>query len=77
MDKIDHSNPECTNPAEVEVRLDVITTREDFRICLDQITCIEADQDMDKITEVGQDMILKVEVTMGIIQEVIKGMKVY
>ena len=34
----------------------------------------EDDQDMDKTIEVGQDMILIIEVAMGIIQEEIKGM---
>ena len=29
---------------------------------------------MDKIIEVGQDMILIIEIVIGIIQEVIKGM---
>ena len=48
--------------------------REDFKIGLDQTTHTEDDQGMDKIIEVGQDMILIIEVAMNIIQEVIKGM---
>ena len=36
--------------------------------------CTEDDQGMDKIIEVGRDMILIIEVATGIIQEVIKGM---
>ena len=37
-------------------------TREDFKTGLDQTTCTEDDQGMAKITEVGQDMILIIEV---------------
>ena len=73
-DGTDHLNPVYTNPIEVEVRLDVTMIREDFKIGLDQTTCTEDDQDMDKIIEVGQDMILIREVPMGIIQVVIKSM---
>ena len=36
--------------------------------------CTEGIQDIIKIIEVGQDMILVIEVVMGIIQEVIQGM---
>ena len=71
--RIDHSNPECTNLTEAEVRLDAIMIREDFKIDFDQTMHTEADQGMDKTIEVGQDMILIIEVAMGIIQEVIKG----
>ena len=73
-DRTDHLNPECTNLIEVEVRPDLITIREDSKIGLDQRMHIDDDQGMDKTTEVGQDMILIIEVAMGIIQEVIKGM---
>ena len=48
--------------------------REDFKTGLDQTTCTENDQGMDKTIEVGQDMILIIEVATNIIQEVIKGM---
>ena len=48
--------------------------REDFKIGLDQTTCTEDDQGMDKTIEVGQDMILTIEVATGIIQEVVRGM---
>ena len=48
--------------------------REDFKTGLDQTTHTENDQGMDKTIEVGQDMILIIEVAMDIIQEVIKGM---
>ena len=37
--------------------------------------CTEDIQDIIKIIEVGQDMILVIEVVMGIIQEVIQGME--
>ena len=47
--------------------------REDFKIGLDQTMHTEADKGMDEIKEVGQDMILIIEVAMGIMQEVIKG----
>ena len=47
---------------------------EDFKTGLDQTMCIEDDQGMDKIIEVGQDMILIIEVATHIIQELIKGM---
>ena len=57
-----------------EFRLDVTMIREDFRIGLDQTTCTEDDQGMDKTIEVSQDMILIIEVVTNIIQEVIKGM---
>ena len=73
-DRTDCLNPVYTNTIEVEVRLDVTMIREDFKIGLDQTTCTEDDQGMDKIIEVGQDMILIIEVAMGIIQVVIKSM---
>ena len=37
--------------------------------------CTEDIQDVIKIIEVGQDMILVIEVVMGIIQQVIQGME--
>ena len=73
-DRIDHSNPECINLTEAEVRLDVTMIREDFKIGYDQTMHTEDDQGMDKIIEVGQDMILIIEVAMGIIQGITKGM---
>ena len=73
-DRIDHSNLECINPIGAEVRLDVTIIKVDLKIGLDQTMHTEDDQDMDKIIEVGQDMILIIEVAMGIVQEVIKGM---
>ena len=48
--------------------------REDFKTGSDQIIHTEDDLGMDKIIEVGQGMILIIEVVMGIILEVIKGM---
>ena len=39
------------------------------------ITHTEDDPDMDKTIEVGQDMILIIEVAMGIIQEVVRGIE--
>ena len=48
--------------------------REDFKIGLDQTTYTEDDHGMDKTVEVGQDMILIIEIATGIIQEVIRGM---
>ena len=73
-DRINHSNHECINPTEVEVRLDAITIREDIKVSLGQTMHTEDVQDIVKIIEVGQDMILITEVVMGIIQEAIKGM---
>ena len=48
--------------------------REDFKIGLDQTTHTEDGQGMDKTIEVGQYMILTIEVTTGIIEEVVRGM---
>ena len=56
------------------MRLDVITIREDFKIGSDQTTCTEDNQGMGKTIEVGQGMILIIEVDMGIIHEAMKGM---
>ena len=48
--------------------------REDFKIGSDQTMHTGDDQGMDKTIEVGQGMILLIEVAVGIIQEVMKGM---
>ena len=68
-DKTDSSNCDFINPIEVEDRQDAITNREAFKTGLGQTTTvtihIEEDQGMDKIIEVGQDMIL----TIGVIME--------
>ena len=48
--------------------------REDIKASLGQTICTEDIQDIVKIIEVRQDMILIIEVVTGIIQEVIKGM---
>ena len=73
-DRTDNSNLECTNQIEVEVRLDAITVRNDFKITLDPTTHTEDNHIMDKTIEVGQELTLITEVAMGIIQEVAKGM---
>ena len=60
-DKTESSNCKFINPIEVEDRQDAITNREYFRTGLVQTTGTmhtEEDQGMDKIIEVGQDMIL-------------------
>ena len=49
--------------------------REDFRTGLDQTAHTEDDQGIEKTIEVGQDMILIIEVVIDTIQEVIKGME--
>ena len=67
MDRIDSLNHEFISPIEVEDRQDTITNREDFRTGLGQTTHTEEDQGMDKITEVGQDMILIIGVVTDII----------
>ena len=48
--------------------------REDFRTGLDQTMHTEDDKGMDKTTELGQVMILIIEVVTDIIREVVKGM---
>ena len=73
-DRIDHSSLKCINLIGAEARLDANMVREDFKIGSDQITCTEDDHGMDKTIQVAQDMILIIEVVMGIIQEKIKGM---
>ena len=49
--------------------------REDIKAGLGQTMHTEDIQDIVKIIEAGQDMILIIEVVMGIIQEVIEGME--
>ena len=73
-DKIDNLINKYISLIEAEVRLGATMIREDFRTGLDQTMHTEDDQGMDKTIEVGQDMILIIEVVMDIIQEVIKGM---
>ena len=73
-DRIDHLSLKCTIPIQVEDRLDIITSKGDFKIGLGQTTHTEDDQHMDKIIQVGQDMIQTIEVTMGIVQELARGM---
>ena len=73
-DRIGHLNHKYTNLIKVEVRLDIIMIREDFKTGLGQITCIEEGQDTGNIIEAGQDIILIIEIVMGITQEEIKGM---
>ena len=67
-DKTDSSNHRFINAIEVEDKQDAIMNREHFRTGLSQITRgtihIEEDQGMDKIIEVGQDMILIIGVVM-------------
>ena len=46
--------------------------REDFKTGLDQTTCKEDDQGMDKTIEVGWGMILIIEVPTDIIQDISK-----
>ena len=70
-DKIDSLNHESISPTEVENKQDAVTNREDFLTGLGQTTAgaihTEEGQGMYKIIEVGQDMILIIEVTMAII----------
>ena len=66
-DRIDNLSHEYICLIEAEVRLDTAMIREDFRTGLDRTMHIEYDQGMDKTTEVGQDMILIIEVVMDII----------
>ena len=73
-DKIDNLSHEYISLIEVEIRLDVTMIKEDSKTGLDQTTHTEDDQSMDKITRVGQDMTPIIDVDIGTIQEVIKGM---
>ena len=66
-DRIDSLNHEFTSPVEVEDRQDATMNREDFRTDLGQTTHTVEDQDMDKIIEVGHNMILTKGVVMDII----------
>ena len=72
-DRIDTLSHEYISLIEAEVRLDVTMIKENFRRGLGQTNHTEDDQGMDKTIEVGQDMILIIEVVVDIIQEVIKG----
>ena len=73
-DRINNSNCEFINPIEVEVRLDAIMIREDIKASLGQTMHTEDMQDIIKIIEAGQDMILIIEVVTDIVQEVTKVM---
>ena len=73
-DRINNLSHEYISLIEAEVRQDAIMIREHFRTCLDPIMHTEDDQGINKTIEVGQDMILIIEVVIVIIQEVIKGM---
>ena len=64
MDRLNH---EFISPVEVEDRQDVTMTRKDFRAGLGQTIHTEEGQSIDKITEVGQDMILIIEEVKDII----------
>ena len=66
-DKTDSLNCEDISPIEVEDRLDALTKIEDFKTGLGQTIHTEEDQGMDKIIEVGQDMILIIWVIKEII----------
>ena len=57
-DRIDNLNHKYISLIEVEVRQDAITNEEDFRTGLGETTCTEEDQGMDRMTELGQDMVL-------------------
>ena len=61
-DRIDNLSNEYISLIEREVKQDAIMNREDFRTGSGQTTHMEEDQGMDKIIEVGQDMILIIEV---------------
>ena len=65
-DKIDSLNHEFINPIGVEDRQDIIMNKEDSRTGLGQTTHTEEDQCMDKIIQVGHDMILIIGVVMEI-----------
>ena len=62
-DKTDSLNHESISLIEVEDRQDAIMNREDFSTGIGQTIHIEEGQGMDKIIEVGQDMILIIGVT--------------
>ena len=73
-DRVSHSNHKSINPIEVEVRIDVITIKEDIKAGLGPTMCTEVIQDIIKIIEAVQDIILIMEVVIDIKHEVIKGM---
>ena len=72
--RINNLSHEYISLIEAEVRWNAIMVREDFRTDLDHTMYSEHGQGMDKTIEVGQDMILIIEVVMAIIQVAIKGM---
>ena len=74
-DRINHLSHKFINLTEVDVRLDAISFREDIKASLGQTMHTEEIQDTIKIIEIEQDMILEIEVVMGIIQEAIQGME--
>ena len=57
-DKTDSLNHEYISPIEVEDRQDALMNREDFKTGLGQTIHTEEDHSMDRIIEVGHDMIL-------------------
>ena len=68
--KIDSLNHESNSLREVEDKQDVLTNREDFN----RTNTYRGRPGMDNIIEVGQDMILIIEVIMAIIREVTQDM---
>ena len=74
-DKIGHSNHTSINTIEVEVRIGIITIREDIKAGLGPTMCTEVIQEITKIIEAEEDIITIIEVVMDIICKVIKGMK--
>ena len=73
-DRVSHSNCEFTNPIEVDDRIDINKIREDTKAGLGQTMSTGDAQDIIKIIEAGQDIILIIGVVMGTIHEAIKGM---
>ena len=73
-DRIDSFNHTFISPIEVEERQDKTMNREDLRTDLGQTTHTEKDQGMDKIMEVGHNVILIIGVVMVTICEVIRDM---
>ena len=66
-DKTENLNCKSINPIEVKDRQYILMNREDFKTGLGQAIHTEEDKCMDKIIEVGQDMIL----IIGVITETI------
>ena len=73
-DRVSHSNHEFTNSIEVQDRIDVTMIREDTKAGLGQTMSTEDAQDIIKIIEAGQDIILITGVVMGTICKANKGM---